>query len=458
MPRRMLVLVSGPASPDFSAQMTKRIFFDGLNLARVQGTGIATYTRLLAKLARGMGHETGVLYSTRRAPSRNPMLREITFFDERRGVGMPLFAEACKYVGDHLSSLAPARPVPMDLNGVVVTRQFEQRLPVFDHYFLSRNVFDRAARRFDLTGDFLPVEFGVRPDIMHCTYQMPLYAKGACNVVTIHDLVPLRLPFTTSENKRRTWRLLRTLARKADHIVTVSENSRRDIIEILGVGEDRVTNTFQAVSFPEKYTARPQTLAMEELSGSLGLEYQEYLLFFGALEPKKNIVRIVDAYLASQADIPLVLVTSPGWENGAETSLLAQRERQQEALQEDGRLKRRIVRLEYASLSTLVTLIRGARAVLFPSLYEGFGLPVLEAMALGTPVITAHTSSLPEVAGDAALLVDPYDSDDISRAITQIAQDQDLRAELSRRGIAQAEKFSVDRYRERLVALYDKLI
>jgi glycosyltransferase involved in cell wall biosynthesis len=102
-------------------------------------------------------------------------------------------------------------------------------------------------------------------------------------------------------------------------------------------------------------------------------------------------------------------------------------------------------------------LIRGARAVVFPSLYEGFGLPVLESMVLGTPVVASGESSLPEIAGDAALLVDPYDTEQIARGITTIVNDGDLRAELSRRGRAQAAKFSIDRYRERVEALYASL-
>jgi glycosyltransferase involved in cell wall biosynthesis len=114
-------------------------------------------------------------------------------------------------------------------------------------------------------------------------------------------------------------------------------------------------------------------------------------------------------------------------------------------------------RFRYVRPSILTTLIRGARAVVFPSLYEGFGLPVLEAMVLGTPVVTSRESSLPEIAGDAALLVDPYDADDIARAITTIVNDADLRAELSRRGRQQAATFSVERYRERVAALYASL-
>ena len=117
----------------------------------------------------------------------------------------------------------------------------------------------------------------------------------------------------------------------------------------------------------------------------------------------------------------------------------------------------RIRRLDYVSFAMLVTLIRGARAVIFPSLYEGFGLPVLESMVLGTPVVASREAALPEVAGDAALLVDPYDTDQIARAIITIVHDADLRAELSRRGPLQAAKFSIDRYRHRVSALYGSL-
>jgi glycosyltransferase involved in cell wall biosynthesis len=118
---------------------------------------------------------------------------------------------------------------------------------------------------------------------------------------------------------------------------------------------------------------------------------------------------------------------------------------------------RGIHRLDYVSLAGLVTLVRGARAVIFPSLYEGFGLPVLESMVLGTPVVASRESALPEVAGEAALLVDPYDTDQMARAIATIVNDADLRAELARRGPLQAAKFSVERYRERVAEVYAAL-
>ena len=118
------------------------------------------------------------------------------------------------------------------------------------------------------------------------------------------------------------------------------------------------------------------------------------------------------------------------------------------------RPERTVRRFPYLPLDHLVSLIRGARAVLFPSLYEGFGLPVLEAMLLGTPVMTSNVSSLPEIAGDAALLVDPYDVEAMSRAIRDLDADNGLRSELAARGRLRAEVFSAKAYERRLTSLY----
>jgi len=439
--------------------MAHRIIFDGLHLALEEGTGVATYARTLSRVARDLGHEIGVIYGSPQAPSRNPVLREIAFFDERRSIKRSLPAEILSFIADQVRYYLPVKPTPLELSGVVVTRQFDTFLPVHDHIFVTRNLFANADRRFYWTKGFVNLVFDPRPDVFHCTYQLPLRSKSACNVYTIHDLVPLRLPFTTLDDKRQMFRLLKKVASRADHIVTVSENSKRDIIELLGVDESRITNTYQAVSFPKEDMERSEATIAEQLTGSFGLELHGYLLFFGALEPKKNVGRLIEAYLASGVDIPLVVVGGEGWHNESETTLLEElRENGPRSPGLDRTLKRAVRRFRYVRPSTLITLIRGARAVVFPSLYEGFGLPVLEAMILGTPVVTSRESSLPEIAGDAALLVDPYDADDIARAITTIVNDADLQAELSRRGRTQAAKFSIERYRERVEALYTSLL
>jgi glycosyltransferase involved in cell wall biosynthesis len=434
--------------------MSRRIYFDGLNLSLERGTGIATYTRLLAGIARDLGHEIGVVYSSRNRPSKNPLLREIAFFDYRDDARRAKARDVWDAVIDQCHHPFGIRPGALNLSGFVVTDQFQGRMPSTENLFIARNLFANARRYFAWSGRFTDLEFDTPPDILHCTYQLPVRAKSACNVYTIHDLVPLRLPFTTLDNKRQTYRLLRKIGAEADHIVTVSEHSKRDIIELLGVDEKRVTNTYEAVEFPREFVERPDDVVAEQLHGSFGLTPKNYLLFYGALEPKKNVQRLFDAYMLSAVDVPLVVTGAVGWGNQAEAKWLNDMREEERARP---RHQRRIHHFEYVSVAMLVTLIRGARAVLFPSLYEGFGLPVLEAMRLGTPVVTSRTSSLPEIAGDAALYVNPYETDDISRAIKTITADAGLREELALRGRAQAELFSVSRYRERVAALYDQL-
>ncbi|TMJ58041.1 MAG: glycosyltransferase family 4 protein [Alphaproteobacteria bacterium] len=434
--------------------MSRRIYFDGLNLSLERGTGIATYTRLLAEMVRELGYEIGVVYSSRNRPSKNPVLREISFFDYRDDSRRPKAGDVWNALVDQFHHPFGIKPGALNLSGLVVTDQFRTRMPTADNLFIARNLFANARRYFSWSGRFTDLAFETPPDILHCTYQLPVRAKSACNVYTIHDLVPLRLPFTTLDNKRQTYRLLRKIGAEADHIVTVSEHSKRDIIELLGVDETRVTNTYEAVEFPREFVERPDDVVAEQLRGSFGLTPKNYLLFYGALEPKKNVQRLFDAYMLSAVDIPLVVTGAVGWGNKAEAKWLKDMREEERARPHDNR---RIHHFEYVSVAMLVTLIRGARAVLFPSLYEGFGLPVLEAMRLGTPVVTSRTSSLPEIAGDAALYVNPYETDDISRAIKTITADAGLREELTLRGRAQAELFSVARYRERIAALYEKL-
>ena len=432
--------------------MSRRIYFDGLNLSLERGTGIATYTRMLANVAREIGHEIGVVYSSQQRPAKNPLLREIAFFDTREATHIPYRKEVMNAVADQFRMPLGLQPTPVNLSGAVITDHFQGRLPLHDHVFVSRNLFSNARRYYGWSGKFAELLFDQPPDILHCTYQMPLRAKGASNIYTIHDLVPLRLPYTTLDNKRQTYRLLRKIAAEADHIVTVSENSRQDIMQLLGVEESRITNTYEAVEFPAALASGTDDEIAEQLGGSYRLGFRDYLLFYGALEPKKNVARLLDAYTLSGVDIPLVITGATGWGNSTDAKRIAE-------LAAEGRSsgRRRVYHFEYASLPMLVTLIRGARAVLFPSLYEGFGLPVLEAMQLGTPVVTSNASSLPEIAGDAALYTDPYDVGDITRAIKTIAADEGLRADLVRRGHIQAELFSFARYRERITDLYNRL-
>ena len=452
---------------NLSTPNRSRVFLDGFNLALDQGTGVATYARNLSFAMERLGFQVGVLYGTRAAPSRNPLIREVAFFDERVDMaGSRWLRQIRQSERVPWGLLRAESAVQVPITGQVIMNTFRDRLPYFDEIWNAEHVFDRAHTFHRLFGKLLDVKLTQRApeprqrpaELMHWTYPLPLSMSGSRNIYTLHDLVPLRLPYTTLDIKNRYLKLHQSLVQTADHIVTVSEASKRDIINLLGVPEERVTNTYQAVDIPRKLTDVPMQVVQDEVHGSFGLTAGAYWLFFGAIEPKKNVGRMIQAFLASGVDGPLVIVGKKAWKSEQELRLMFD-DHVRYLVQEGATLRTRskIVILDYAPFRLLVNLIRGAKGVLFPSLYEGFGLPALEAMLLGTPVITSNTASMPEVVGDAAITVDPYDISAMVQAIQALDRDADLRGRLSEAGPRRADLFSADRYAERLGALYSRL-
>lgn len=436
----------------------KRVLIDGYNLGLEKGTGVATYARNLSYELHNLGHQVDVLYGRRSGSSRDSLLREIAFFDDHQGDRN----RALERVGQARRALLgplghDAVDVPM--SGRVVSRVFDARLPYFDSVYNANNLFRTAQDSFALWGNISNVSVPGSPDLAHWTYPIPVQVKRIPNLYTLHDLVPLRLPYTTLDNKRRYLNLLRRLEKTADHFITVSECSKQDIVDILGISPERVTNTYQSVSIPAKIRDKPEDQVVREVEGATGMGYKEYFLFWGSIEPKKNIGRMIEAFLASNIDASLVIVGAQAWRSEDELRLLNDANSHFKPVKGEDTLARpRVLQLSYAPFSLLVSLIRGAKAALFPSLYEGFGLPALEAMSLGTPVICSNTSSLPEVVGDAASTVDPYDTAALSTAIRAMNADADLRAEYSRRGVVRASRFTPEAYRDRLKPVYDRFL
>ena len=427
--------------------MTGHIDVDGYNLALEEGTGVATYARNLASALKALGARVDVLYGHHISRGADPLLKEIRFFDPVgpgvTGVLRPVY-DAWKVVS--AAGRATAFEVPM--SGKVIPDDFRARLPQCDKVLNAANLFGVAHEHFNLTGRFLEVTLPEPPQVMHWTYPLPVRVRGARNIYTLHDLVPLRLPHTTTDRKARYLKLLRTVAREADHLVTVSEASRNDILDVLGAAPEKVTNTYQAAEVPPELLEPASVELGRAMEEAFGLAAGEYYLFFGAVEPKKNIARLIQGFLAAQTKSRLVIVGKKAWKYEKQLALL-------KALAETG--NEQVIHLDYLPYPMLISLARQAKAVLFPSLYEGFGLPVLEAFHVGTPVLTSNTGSLPEVAGDAALSVDPYDPAAIAEGIRRLDKDARLRAELVRKGKAQAAKFSHAAYRDRLRGLYGGL-
>lgn len=431
---------------------------DGYNLALEHGTGVATYARNLSIECGNLGYRTEILYGTRAAPSNDPLLREIAFFDPHAGSPSWLL-NFTRQLAQLTTSPLGVRASEVPMTGKVISRSFQSRLPHFDRLWNAPDLFGASYRHFHVYRRFLTVNGAARPDLMHWTYPLPIRLPGALNIYTLHDLVPLRLPFTTLDNKKYYKRVIEGVLKRADHIVTVSEASKRDIVGLFGYPEHKITNAYQSVSIPKKYAEKSDETVRQEVEGAFGLEYKKYFLFFGAIEPKKNISRLIEAYLGAQVDEPLVLLGKAAWKSGEELRFLNESSnRYLEQLENLTFVRDRVRRFDYAPFPLLVSLIKGAKALVFPSLYEGFGLPVLEAMSLGTPVISSNVSSIPEIAGDAALLVDPYDTRAIADAIRAVASDEELRRKLAARGLARAELFSPERYRARLADLYGRLV
>lgn len=439
--------------------MPKTILFEAHNLTLAKGTGIATYVRHLSQAARKLGYATRALVGLDGWVDRHdPVLGEIQLYDSSPDKRQPWHVWPPLALDFVAGAPFGIRPFPIPSHGVVV-QPTPGQFDAFDETLGARSLFFRAYQNFKLWGRFADVKLAETPGLFHATYPTPLKVRGCPNIVTIHDIVPLRLPYTTLDDKKTMLNLLRTFCRTADHIVTVSEFSKHDIMSFFGVPEHRITNTYQSVSIPAALATRSDEDIRTELRNAFDLEFRGYFLFFGAIEPKKNVRRLVEAYALSGAKPPLVIAGALGWQYGSDLEAIDDERFAQYKMDGETITKRkRVRRLSYIPFPQLVSLIKGARAVVFPSIYEGFGLPVLEAMLLGTPVITSNVSSLPEVAGDAALLVDPTDTQALGRAIRMLDADDDLRAELSRRGLEQAKLFSPEIYRQRIDALYKRVM
>lgn len=422
---------------------------DGFNLALERGTGVATYTRNLTVTLREMGHEVHVLYGRAGVGGADNLCGEISFFDTAAVPRGGRFARIRRGMGVLTNPFARSIG-PIELSGAVIYKDFASRLPAFDQLWNSPYLYENAELYFRAFGRRMTVTPPKGASIAHWTYPLPVKASGAKNIYTLHDLVPLRLPYTTLDRKAVYLKLVSLLIKHADHIVTVSETSKKDIINILGVPESKITNTYQSVSIPESYLSIPAGELQTELKGVFGLGYKEYLLFYGSIEPKKNIGRIIEAYLASGIETPLVIVGAQAWKAEQELKLL----KNLGPARERGP---KVVQIEYVTFPQLVNLIRGASAVTFPSLYEGFGLPILESMICGTPVITSNVGSMIEIGDDAAIYVDPYNTRDIKEAMVAAVRNPDLSAEKAARGLFVAKRFSPEAYQMRLKGLYSQL-
>lgn len=292
----------------------------------------------------------------------------------------------------------------------------------------------------------LPLEIApLRLDLLHSPDFIPPFRRNYKSIITIHDLAFLLYPHLLTPESARYYGQIDQAVRHTDHIIAVSEATKGDAIRLLGVPQDKITIIYEAAN----PIYRPSQGSDSTVEREYGLS-SPFILFVGTIEPRKNLPTLLRAYrrLLDQykPSVKLVVVGEKGWLYEQVFLLL-----------EELHLQEEVLFLGRVPAEGLLHLYNAAKILVHPALYEGFGLPPLEAMACGTPIVVANVSSLPEVVGDAALLVDPQDEEAWTVAIWRLLSDDSLRADLREKGLKRAELFSWEKAAHETLSLYRSL-
>ena len=440
-----------------------QILIDGYNLSMPKGTGVANYGKNLAEILSQAGHEVGIIfpYKLKNSTAKNKTLQPLLASVEINSTTIPDLNSRKVLAGLYgLQAFLKLYQIKELLinKELVIPKEAGSLLSQY-RIFYKDAIFQLANAYFRVTNQLLPIRVPREIDVVHWTYPIPIYAFNKPNIYTIHDLVPMRLPYTTLDDKDFYIKSLYKIIRKASKIIAVSNHTKQDLGYFFNVSDQKIFVSWQSSKTLETQPSLSSahnpnifySLVQNNLLQNKQFTKNNYFIFLGNIEPKKNIKRLIQAYVMSNVNQELIIVGARAWKSDEE---LSQLDKFRESGGNQAKMANQVRLMEYLPKDEMITLLANARALFFPSLYEGFGLPVLEAMQLGVPVLTSNTSSLPEVGGDAVLYVDPYDIKDISYGIFRLAIDDRLCQELSQKGMMRAEKFSLSSYQERMSDFY----
>ena len=377
-----------------------------------------------------------MIASSSRQPSRNFCIGlDASRSIARHPTGTELYS---RYLIDALIERAPANyTIRLYFNHVQQSVISHQYSALKDQRSEIRNLpFPRLWTHIRLSFEMLTRP----PDLLFVPAHVLPVLHPRRSVVTVHDLGYLYFPEAHPPKQR--WYLdhsTRWHTRTAAYLIADSAATKRDLIDRYRARPDRIS-----VAYPGLDPALRRIEAAHEIE-RVKVKYRidgEYVLYVGTLQPRKNLSRLIEAFAACHLPLILVIAGKPGWYYD-------------QLIKEAGSRARFV---GYVDDADKAALLSGAKAFAFPSLYEGFGFPVLEAMACGTPVLCSNTSSLPEVAGEAALQIDPLQVAELARGLARITTDEDLRGTLIARGYAQAKKFTWQACADVVLGVFDQLL
>lgn len=376
----------------------KKICLDIQPLLKVK-TGIGTYTENLVKglVTNGKNDYIGIIYTLLEKNKKVPLVS----FDYKECKFLPYFYQKLDFFW---------KKIPFSINSLINLD--------FDIY-----------HSFDI--------------------RIPHKVKGKI-IITIHDLIPFLFPeYMNNIDKNKFLKYINNNVQRADLIITVSEYSKKEILKYLDTSKDKIRIVSPGINL-DKYSKN-----YFEERNKIKVKYnlsENFILFLGALEPKKNIINIIKGFERykeniNDKEIKLVIAGGKGWKYEEIFTYY-----------EKSKIKKEIIFLGYIDEEDKIPLYKLSKLFIFPSLYEGFGMPVLEAMAAGTPVITSNVSSLPEVAGKGAILINPYSVEEIAEGINKIINgDKEFIENLITQGKEQAKKYTWEKSVEKLEKIYEEL-
>jgi glycosyltransferase involved in cell wall biosynthesis len=350
-----------------------------------------------------------------------------------------------QYIMRLAEALASLKPYHDDF--VLLQSRKDNTRIVNGHHFNRVSLWTPSHHRLEQTT--LRLEIGrLRLDVLHSPDFIPPFQRNCKSVITVHDLAFLLYPHFLTKEAARYYGQIDQAVHRTDHIIAVSQSTRQDTIKLLGVPERKITVIHEA-AHPIYRPVDPEE-ARRHVAGTYGID-REYILFVSTIEPRKNLPGLLQAYRKLLDDYKrpegLVLAGSRGWLSEEVYDTV-------KALNLDDRVRF----VGRVPSEDLLYLYNAAQLLVHPSFYEGFGLPPLEAMTCGTPIIASNVSALPEVVGDAAILIDPHDVEGLTVAMWRVLTDQDLRASLAAKGLKRAKMFSWQRAAQETLDVYRRVV